>query len=75
MNEQDQVALNTLDNAMSMDIYRLEISMAALCGIIQKASSFDPIRHAYLAIDYADALIDALERTAEIKAPENPIEK
>ena len=63
--EEDQVALDKLDNSMSMDIYRLEISMAALCGIIQKASGFDPVRHAYMAIDYADALIKALETPVE----------
>lgn len=44
---------------------RSEFAAAALCGIIQKASGFDPIRHAYLAVDYADALIKALETPVE----------
>lgn len=46
--------------------FRAEIAMAALTGIIQKASSFDPIRHSLLAVDYADALIKALEYPEEI---------
>lgn len=40
---------------------RTEIAMAALNGIIVKASDFDPIRHSYMAVDYADALLKALE--------------
>ena len=65
--EEDQNDFDRTDNciSVSMSMYRTEIAMAALTGIIQKASGFDPVRHAYLAIDYADALIKALETSVE----------
>lgn len=65
MSEENSIDLDKMANDDLMEVYRLDFAAAALCGIIQKASSFDPIRHSYLAVDYADALIKALETPVE----------
>ena len=65
MSEENPIDLDKIAAEEPVNLYRIEIAMAALCGIIQKASGFDPVRHAYLAIDYADALIKALETPVE----------
>ena len=61
MSEENPIDLDKMANDDLREVCRLDFAAAALCGIIQKASGFDPIRHAFLAVDYADALIKALE--------------
>lgn len=48
-----------------------ETVIAVLSAVIQKTSGFDPERHSYLAVEYADALLTALRVHDDLEEPKD----